>query len=92
MSLNKVMLIGNVGKEPDVRYLDNGVAVASLTLATTERGYRLQNGTDVPERTEWHNIVFWKDLAERVKNMFLKVTSCLSKGKFVLVRMMTGME
>ena len=41
MSLNKVMLIGNVGKEPDVRYLDNGVAVASLTLATTERGYRL---------------------------------------------------
>ena len=37
MSLNKVMLIGNVGKEPDVRYLDNGVAVASLTLATTER-------------------------------------------------------
>ena len=51
------MLIGNVGKEPDVRYLDNGVAVASLTLATTERGYRLQNGTDVPERTEWHNIL-----------------------------------
>ena len=59
MSLNKVMLIGNVGKEPDVRYLDNGVAVASLTLATTERGYRLQNGTDVPERTEWHNIVLF---------------------------------
>ena len=45
MSLNKVMLIGNVGKEPDVRYLDNGVAVASLTLATTERGYR---------STEWY--------------------------------------
>ena len=45
MSLNKVMLIGNVGKEPDVRYLDNGVAVASLTLATTERGV---------SSTEWY--------------------------------------
>lgn len=81
MSLNKVMLIGNVGKEPDVRYLDNGVAVASLTLATTERGYRLQNGTDVPERTEWHNIVFWKDLAERVEKYVHKGDKLFIEGK-----------
>lgn len=81
MFLNKVMLIGNVGKEPDVRYLDKGVAVASLTLATTERGYRLQNGTDVPERTEWHNIVFWKDLAERVEKYVHKGDKLFIEGK-----------
>ena len=53
--MNKVMLIGNVGQEPTVRYLDNGVCVASVRLATTERGYTLQNGTQVPDRTEWQS-------------------------------------
>lgn len=81
MFLNKVMLIGNVGKEPDVRYLDNGVAVASLTLATTERGYRLQNGTDVPERTEWHNIVLWRGLAETVEKYVHKGDKLFVEGK-----------
>ena len=46
--MNKVMLIGNVGKEPEVKYVDAGVCVASVTLATTERAYKLQNGTEVP--------------------------------------------
>ena len=64
MSVNKVILIGNVGKEPDVRHLDRNVAVANLVLATTERAYTLQNGTQVPERTEWHNVVLWGGLAE----------------------------
>ena len=64
MSLNKVQLIGNVGKDPDVRYLDNGVAVATFSLATTDRAYTLANGTQVPERTEWHNIVLWRGLAQ----------------------------
>lgn len=50
MSLNKVMLIGNVGKEPDVRYIDNGVCTATLSLATNTPGYTLPNGTQVPER------------------------------------------
>lgn len=81
MSLNKVMLIGNVGKEPDVRYLDNGVAVASFTLATTERGYRLQNGTEVPERTEWHNIVLWRGLAETVEKYVHKGDKLFIEGK-----------
>ena len=67
MSVNKVILIGNVGKDPDVRYLDNHVCVATLTLATTERGYTAQNGTQVPDRTEWHNLVFWRGLAETVE-------------------------
>ena len=67
MSVNKVILIGNVGREPNVRYYDRDQAVASLTLATTERGYQLQNGTQVPDRTEWHNLVFWRGLAQTVE-------------------------
>jgi len=52
MSVNKVILIGNVGQEPDVRDLDNGTKVANFSIATSERGYTLKNGTQVPERTE----------------------------------------
>ncbi len=48
MSLNKVILIGNVGRDPDVRYFDNGAAVANFPLATSERGYTLANGTVIP--------------------------------------------
>jgi len=62
--MNKVMLIGNVGKDPDVRYYENDQAMAQFPLATTERGYTLQNGTQVPERTDWHNIITWKGLAK----------------------------
>ena len=64
MSLNKVMLIGNVGQEPTVRYLDSGVCVASVRLATTDRGYTMRDGTQVPERAEWHSLIFWDKLAE----------------------------
>ena len=67
MSVNKVILIGNVGREPNVRYYDRDQAVATLTLATTERGYILPNGTQVPDRTEWHNLVFWRGLAKTVE-------------------------
>lgn len=81
MSLNKVMLIGHVGKDPDVRYLDHGVAVATVVLATTERGYRLQNGTEVPERTEWHNIIFWRGLAETVEKYVHKGDKLFVEGK-----------
>ena len=49
MSLNKVILIGNVGRDPEVRYFDSGAAVANFPLATSERGYTLANGTVVPE-------------------------------------------
>ena len=67
MSLNRVMLIGNVGKEPLIRYIDNGVCTAAFPLATTTRGYKLPNGTEVPERTEWHDILIWRHLAEVVE-------------------------
>ena len=62
--MNKVMLIGNVGKDPVISYYDTDQAMAVFTLATTERGYTLQNGTQVPDRTDWHNIVLWKGLAK----------------------------
>ena len=65
--MNKVMLIGNVGKEPDVRYYEQDQAVAQLPLATTERGYTLQNGTQVPDHTDWHNLVFYRGLAKVVE-------------------------
>lgn len=67
MSVNKVILIGNVGREPNVRYIDRDVAVASVSLATSDRAYTLPNGTQVPERTEWHNLVFWRGLAQTVE-------------------------
>ena len=81
MSVNKVILLGNVGKDPEVRYLDNGVAVATITLATTERGYTLQNGTQVPDRTEWHNIVAWRGLAEIAEKYIKKGTQLYIEGK-----------
>lgn len=81
MSLNKVQLIGNVGKDPDVRYLDNGVAVASFSLATTDRAYTLANGTQVPERTEWHNIVLWRGLAQTAEKYVRKGDKLYIEGK-----------
>lgn len=65
--MNKAMLIGNVGLEPEVRYYEQDQAVAQLRLATTERGYTLPNGTQVPDRTDWHNVVFFHGLAKIVE-------------------------
>jgi len=61
-SLNRVMLIGNLGKDPELRYTTSGVAVATFSLATNE-SWKDQEG-NTQERTEWHNIVAWKKLAE----------------------------
>ena len=79
--MNKVMLIGNVGKEPEVRYYEADQAVAQLRLATTERGYTLQNGTQVPERTEWHNLVFYRRLAKLVEQYVHKGDKLYVEGK-----------
>ena len=81
MSLNKAQLIGNVGKDPDVRYLDSGVAVATFPLATTDRAYTLPNGTQVPERTEWHKIVLWRGLAETAEKYVHKGDKLYIEGK-----------
>lgn len=81
MSLNKVMLIGNVGTEPDIRYIENGVATATLSLATSTPGYTLPNGTQVPERTEWHRILLWRKLAEIVERYVHKGDKLYIEGQ-----------
>lgn len=81
MSVNKVILVGNVGKDPEVRYLEKNVAVANFTLATTERGYTTQSGIQVPEKTEWHNIVAWRGLAELAEKYIKKGTQIYVEGK-----------
>lgn len=81
MSINKVILIGNVGKDPDIKYFDNGSAVANFTLATTERGYTAANGTQIPDRTEWHNIVCWRGLAKVVEQFVRRGSQVYIEGK-----------
>src|ERR1700761_9503773 len=73
--INKVILIGHLGKDPEIRYLEGGVSVASFPLATTETFNKV--GRKV-EETEWHNIVLWRSLAD-VAAKFLK------KGKLVYI-------
>ncbi len=81
MSINKVILVGNVGKDPEVRYIDTNVGVANFTLATTERGFKTQNGKEVPERTEWHNIVAWRGLADLAEKYIRKGSQLYIEGK-----------
>lgn len=64
MSVNKVILMGNVGKDPEYKDFDNGGSVAQFTLATTKRGFTTKDGREIPERTEWHNIVLSNGLAK----------------------------
>jgi hypothetical protein len=84
MSLNKVMLIGNVGKDPEVRYIDQNPAsgsnakVASFPLATSER-YRDRNGV-LHENTEWHNIVAWRGFADTIEKYVKKGTQLYIEG------------
>ena len=85
MSLNKVMLIGNVGRDPEVRYLDGngqngqGTKVATFTLATTER-YRDRNN-ELRENTEWHNIVAWRQSADVAEKFVKKGTQLYIEGR-----------
>ncbi len=75
-SLNKVMLIGNLGKDPEVRYTQSGTAVASFSLATSER-FKNKNG-EWEDKTEWHNVTLWGRLAEIAGEY-------LAKGKTVYI-------
>jgi single-strand DNA-binding protein len=79
MSLNKVMLIGNVGKDPEVRHLESGVPVVTIPIATTER-YKDKNG-EVKEQTEWHNVVLWRALAEFTEKYVHKGKQVYIEGK-----------
>ena len=82
MSVNKVILLGRVGKDPDVRYVAQNQPVASFTLATTDRAYTNANGVQVPERTEWHNIVMWGKNAEVAERYIRKGTQIYLEGRF----------
>ena len=81
MSVNKVILIGNVGQDPKVTYYDSGNCVAQASLATTEKGYTLQNGTQIPDRTEWHNLIFRNKLGEIVDKYVHKGDKLYVEGK-----------
>ena len=80
-TVNKVILLGFVGKDPEVRYVSQGVCVAQLTLATKEGSYKLQDGSEVPERTEWHNILLWRKLAETVEKYVHKGDMIYVEGR-----------
>lgn len=76
--VNKVILLGNVGKDPEVRHMDNNLAVAQFPLATSERWNKDGNWT---EHTEWHNIVMWRGLAERAEKYVRKGSSLYIEGR-----------
>ncbi|PTX22840.1 single-strand binding protein [Pontibacter mucosus] len=78
-SVNKVILIGNLGKDPEVRHLEGGVAVARFPIATSET-FKDKNGQK-QERTEWHNIVVWRGLAEVAEKYLRKGNSVFIEGK-----------
>lgn len=77
--INKVILVGHVGKDPEVRYIDNGTAVAQFSLATNET-YKDKTGNRV-EKTEWHNVVIWRGLAEVVEKYVKKGDQLYIEGK-----------
>ena len=77
--VNKVILIGNLGRDPEIRYLDSGVAVANFSLATTEN-YKNKEGERVSQ-TEWHNIVLWRGLAEITEKWLKKGSSVFIEGR-----------
>lgn len=79
--MNRVILSGRVGNDPIIRTLTNGTIVASVTLATSERGYTTSDGKNVPERTEWHNLIFWRKQAEVVQKYVHKGDKLLVEGK-----------
>ncbi|MFO7617616.1 MAG: single-stranded DNA-binding protein [Bacteroidales bacterium] len=79
MSVNKVILVGNVGKDPEIRHLEGGVSVARFTLATSE-SYKNKGG-ELVTNTEWHNIVAWRQLAELADKYIRKGRQLYVEGK-----------
>lgn len=81
MSVNKVILLGNVATDPEVRYLEQNLPVASFRLATTERGRQNADGSRTPDRTEFHTIVAWRGLAEIAEKYIRKGSPIYVEGK-----------
>ncbi|MGM9870967.1 MAG: single-stranded DNA-binding protein [Muribaculaceae bacterium] len=78
--MNKVILMGNVGQDPTIRYIGSR-PMATFSLATNERARRLPDGTELPERTEWHNIVMYDAQAEIAEKYIRKGSKLLIEGK-----------
>ena len=81
MSLNKVQLIGNLCQDPSIKTFDTEKKVATFSVATSDKAYKLKNGTEVPEKTEFHNIVIWGKLAEVVEKYLHKGDKVYLEGK-----------
>lgn len=80
MSVNKVILIGNVGRDPEIRYVETR-PIATMTLATNERPRTLPDGSQTPERTEWHTLIMWDGAAEFAEKYIRKGTRLYVEGK-----------
>lgn len=78
--VNKVILVGNLGKDPEVRHLENGTPVASFSIATSE-SYKDRTSGERVEKTEWHNIVLWRGLAEVAEKYLKKGSQVYIEGK-----------
>ena len=79
--MNKVILIGNIGGEPELRNLQDGTPVANVRMATTKKGYTTASGRQVPEKTEWHSLIFWRKDAENVKQYVHKGDKLAIEGE-----------
>lgn len=83
MSINKVILLGNLGKEPEIKNFDGGGKIASFTLATTKKGYTTKTGTTIPDKTEWHNIKCFNGLAEVCEKYLHKGSKVYVEGEII---------
>lgn len=81
MSINKVILVGYAADKPEMKHFDTGNNVATFRMGTTERGYTGKNGIKVPDKTEWHTIVAWKNLANIAEQFIRKGTQIYIEGK-----------
>lgn len=80
-SVNIAIVVGFVGDDPRINQTQSGRKVASFSIATTEKGYTTQSGQQIPDRTEWHNIVCWGKTAEVVEKFVRKGSSLYIQGK-----------
>ena len=80
MSINKVILLGNLGHDVSFREFENG-QVAQFSVATTEKGYKTKDGRDIPEQTEWHNVILMNGLAKIAKDYLKKGDKVYIEGK-----------
>ena len=80
MSVNKVILVGNIGKDPEVKFLPSGQAVANFSIATSEK-FKGRDGGEMQEKTEWHNVVAYAKVAEIIRDYAKKGAKIYVEGR-----------